>query len=70
VNDMGRVRTTFIKRKSQEIYSQFREKFSDNFENNKKVLNEVVDIPSKQLRNKIAGAIVHLVKQSKETEVQ
>lgn len=67
---MGRVRTTFIKRKSLELFNEFRDKFTDNFENNKKVLDEVVDIPSKQLRNKIAGAIVHLVKQSKETEVQ
>ena len=66
---MGRVRTTFIKRKSLELFSQRKDKFTNNFEKNKKVLDEVVDIPSKQLRNKIAGSIVHLVKQSKETEV-
>ena len=66
---MGRVRTTFIKRKSQELLSQFNNQFNDNFENNKKVLDKVVDIPSKKLRNKISGAIAHLVKQSKETEV-
>ena len=67
---MGRIRTTFIKRKSGELFKEHSDKLSSDFEKNKKILDSVVDIPSKQLRNKIAGAIVHLVKQSKETEVR
>ncbi|MCD6575589.1 MAG: 30S ribosomal protein S17e [Nanoarchaeota archaeon] len=66
---MGRIRTTFIKSKSEELLRQYPDKFTSDFQKNKKMLDELVDIPSKQLRNKIAGAIVHLVKQSKETEV-
>ncbi|MCD6547773.1 MAG: 30S ribosomal protein S17e [Nanoarchaeota archaeon] len=59
---MGRIRTTYIKRKSREILEKYKDKFTKDFEHNKKVLDEIAEIPSKQLRNKIAGCIVHLIK--------
>ncbi len=67
---MGRIRTTYIKRKSKELFEEHKDKFSTDFEKNKKALDEIAEIPSKQLRNKIAGCIVHLIKSSKDTEVR
>jgi len=67
---MGRIKTTYIKRKSEEIFKKNNAKFTSDFNKNKKILSELVDISSKQLRNKIAGYIVHLVKLSKDMEVR
>ena len=64
---MGRIRTKYIKRISKEMLENHKEKFSADFKNNKKALDDLADIQSKQLRNKIAGCIVHLVNTSKDT---
>jgi len=40
-------------------------KWLQDFEHNKKVLNEIADIPSKHLRNVIAGYITKLLKEEK-----
>jgi small subunit ribosomal protein S17e len=61
---MGRIKTVYIKRKSKELYEKNKDMFSIDFTKNKKSLGELADIESKQLRNKIAGCIVHLVKTS------
>lgn len=61
---MGRIRTVYIKRQSKELYEKHKDVFSTDFEKNKKALGELVDISSKQLRNKIAGCIAHLAKTS------
>ena len=67
---MGRIRTTYIKRKSREILAKYNDRFSKDFEKNKKILDEIADIPSKKIRNKIAGCIVHLIKSDEKiTEV-
>lgn len=41
---------------------KYGEKFTINFETNKDVLNDLVDIGSKQLRNKIAGCLTKMKK--------
>lgn len=59
---MGRIRTTFIKRTASKILDKYKGSFSTDFDANKKVLEKEVDIPSKQLRNRIAGYITTLKK--------
>ncbi|MCS4540937.1 MAG: 30S ribosomal protein S17e [Euryarchaeota archaeon] len=59
---MGRIRQLFIKRAASEVYEKFREQFSADFENNKKILAEVAKIDSKMLRNRMAGYITNLVR--------
>lgn len=59
---MGRVRLKKIKRIGLELWEKHREKFSDNFEENKKIVEELLYVPSKKLRNKVAGFLTHLVK--------
>jgi len=63
---MGRIRTTYIKRMTRKILEKFPDKFSKDFDKNKKSLVEIADAPSKQLRNKIAGSITKTIKQQKD----
>mmetsp|Transcript_14844 Transcript_14844/g.20941 ORF Transcript_14844/g.20941 Transcript_14844/m.20941 type:complete len:124 (+) Transcript_14844:40-411(+) len=59
---MGRVRTGLVKRASRQIIEKYYAKLTVDFETNKKICEEVALIPSKRLRNKIAGFVTHLMK--------
>lgn len=59
---MGRIRTGFVKRAADKILKQHKNKFSDKFEENKEKVTEVADIPTKKLRNLIAGYITKKIK--------
>lgn len=59
---MGRVRLKPIKRIGMELWQKYRERFKESFEENKKIVDELIEYKSKKLRNKIAGYITHLVK--------
>jgi len=54
---MGRIKPKLIKRTTRALLSQ-ENKFSSNFEENKKRLADTM--PSKKVRNKIAGYLVRL----------
>mmetsp|Transcript_13896 Transcript_13896/g.13886 ORF Transcript_13896/g.13886 Transcript_13896/m.13886 type:complete len:123 (-) Transcript_13896:63-431(-) len=59
---MGRVRTGLIKRTSKQVIEKYYPRLTLDFDSNKKVCDEVATIPSKRLRNKIAGFVTHLMK--------
>mmetsp|Transcript_107298 Transcript_107298/g.149608 ORF Transcript_107298/g.149608 Transcript_107298/m.149608 type:complete len:139 (-) Transcript_107298:71-487(-) len=59
---MGRVRTKTVKRSSRVIVEKYYGKLTRDFHTNKKVIMEIAVIPSKRLRNKIAGYTTHLMK--------
>ncbi|AEH07234.1 MULTISPECIES: 30S ribosomal protein S17e [Methanothermococcus] len=59
---MGRIRQTFIKRTGDELLEKFEDKFTTDFETNKKAVEEVALISTKRLRNRIAGYITSRVK--------
>ena len=59
---MGRIRQTFIKRTGDELIEKFEDRFTTDFETNKKVVEEVALISTKRLRNRIAGYITSKVK--------
>lgn len=63
---MGRIKTALIKRVSNELINEHRGKFKDNFEENKKLVGGVAELPSKKLRNVIAGHITKLIKNKEE----
>jgi len=52
-----------IKRKTLKLFSLHKDKFNTDFLENKEVVEELVDVPSKKLRNIIAGYITRLKKQ-------
>ncbi len=62
---MGRIKTTLIKRTAEDLISQHIDKFTENFDKNKKILEEVAEIPSKKLRNTIAGQITRHIKRQR-----
>ncbi len=61
---MGRIRTTLIKRSGEKLLKSNPEAFLPNFEHNKKTVESLAEVPSKKLRNVIAGYITKLVKNS------
>ncbi|CAH9069352.1 unnamed protein product [Cuscuta europaea] len=59
---MGRVRTKTVKKSSRQVIERYYSRLTLDFHTNKKVLQEVAVIPTKRLRNKIAGFSTHLMK--------
>jgi len=59
---LGRIRQTFIKRTGNELIEKFEDKFTRDFETNKKIVEEVALISTKRLRNRIAGYITSRIK--------
>jgi len=58
---MGRVRTKTIKKASRQIVEKYYPRLTRDFQTNKKIAEEIALIPSKRLRNKIAGFVTHLM---------
>lgn len=56
---MGSVRTEQIKRVAKELLRRFPDKFSNNFEDNKRVVGMLVHGATAKVRNQIAGYITH-----------
>ncbi|MCX6711855.1 MAG: 30S ribosomal protein S17e [Candidatus Woesearchaeota archaeon] len=62
---MGRIKTTLIKRTTLKLYKDHKDRFKNDFEHNKGVVDELLITSSKKLRNIIAGYATRLVKQEK-----
>ncbi|MCL1811761.1 MAG: 30S ribosomal protein S17e [Methanomassiliicoccaceae archaeon] len=54
---MGRIRPTYIKRVSIELLNKYPQAFSRDFEKNKEMVNNLTDVYSVKMRNRIAGYI-------------
>merc|ERR1712188_108627 len=59
---MGRVRNKTVKRSSKKIIERYYQRLTLDFNTNKRICSEVALIPSKRLRNKIAGFATHMMK--------
>jgi small subunit ribosomal protein S17e len=59
---MGRVRTKTVKKASKLIVEKYYTRLTNDFQVNKRICDEVATIPSKRMRNKIAGFVTHLMK--------
>lgn len=62
---MGRIKSTGIKKAASELFTTT-EEFSENFEKNKKILKDTM--PSKSVRNKVAGQITRLARKKRQKE--
>jgi len=60
---MGRIKSKLIKRTSRQLLENTDESFGKTFEENKKALGNT--LPGKKTRNKIAGYIARLKKNTK-----
>ena len=63
---MGRIKTKLIKRITLKLYHDHPEEFKPEFEANKEVVAKFAKIPSKKIRNIIAGYVTRLVRQKQE----
>ncbi|MEM5836546.1 MAG: 30S ribosomal protein S17e [Candidatus Aenigmatarchaeota archaeon] len=59
---MGRIKTSFIKKIARNLLEENADKFTTDFETNKKIVSQLVDINSKRIRNIVAGYITSLKK--------
>ena len=60
---MGRIKTTFIKRKTKELLKKHGENFSADFSQNKVQANKLIIVGSKKMRNVVAGYMTRLKQQ-------
>jgi small subunit ribosomal protein S17e len=59
---MGRVRTKTVKKSAKVIVEKYYGKLTLDFQSNKRMTDEVAKLPSKRMRNKIAGYITKFMK--------
>jgi len=57
---LGRVRTEMVKKIAKELLQTSPDRFSTNYEENKKVVDELVNSKTKRVRNRIAGYVTRL----------
>ena len=60
---MGRIKTAMVKRATRELLEDPEHKFTEDFEHDKRLLGNTM--PSKKVRNKIAGYLARLIKAQK-----
>ncbi|OPY36724.1 MAG: 30S ribosomal protein S17e [Methanoregula sp. PtaU1.Bin051] len=55
------IKPSYIKTLGQEVLAKNRERFSNNYDENKQALTSVASIESKRVRNRIAGFITRKI---------
>ncbi len=65
---MGRIKSTFVKTSAKKIYNKNKEEFTQDFDQNKSIVDKYATIPSKKMKNAILGYIVRLKKQDSAQE--
>ena len=59
---MGRIKTTSIKRAAKKIFRDHHDILTKDFNTNKKIVEDLIEVQSKKIRNIIAGYTVKLKK--------
>lgn len=54
---MGNIRPTYIKRVAIELVNKYNDKFTEDFDHNKKMVSELTDVTGNTFRNRIAGYV-------------
>ena len=64
---MGRVRTEMVKKLAKELFQVHHDKFSTDYEANKKAVDQFADSKTKRVRNRVAGYVtrLHVIEQRK-----
>jgi small subunit ribosomal protein S17e len=69
VKAWSKVRTELEKRIARELVEKFPDKFTTEFEANKKLVESLTNISSTKLRNRVAGYITRLQNQKKQNKL-
>lgn len=59
---MGSIRQTYIKRVAIELVKKFPEEFTNDYEHNKQKVQELTNVKTSRLRNRIAGYVTRFRK--------
>ncbi len=59
--NLGKVRTELVKRTARDLLDRYPERFTTDFENNKKIVKSLTNISSTRLRNRVAGYATRLL---------
>lgn len=59
---MGSIRQTYIKRVAIELVKKFPDEFTNDYEHNKQKVQELTDVKTSRLRNRIAGYVTRFRK--------
>ncbi|MCK5699332.1 MAG: 30S ribosomal protein S17e [Candidatus Aenigmarchaeota archaeon] len=62
---IGAIKQRYIKGAAKKLVENFPERFSKDFNKNKEVIKELDIVESSHVRNKIAGSVVHVVRNKK-----
>ncbi len=62
---MGRIKTALVKRITKELMRAHRDELATDFQKNKEVLKNVSTMPSKKIRNVVAGYATRLKREEK-----
>ena len=54
---MGNIRPNYIKRVAIDLVKRYNDEFSDDFDHNKRVVDELTDVKTTVFRNRIAGYV-------------
>ena len=60
-NKLGSVRPRYIKNAAKNLLALYPDTFTDDFETNKRLVEQFTDTKSKKVRNRIAGYLVGLI---------
>jgi small subunit ribosomal protein S17e len=59
---LGSIRPRYIKNAAKNLLALYEDTFTDDFETNKRLVEQLTDVNSKKVRNRIAGYLVGLIK--------
>jgi small subunit ribosomal protein S17e len=59
---MGRIKTQFVKRTTEQLLSKYKDQFTNDFAANKALVNQFLIWHSTKLRNNVAGYVTRLVR--------
>jgi small subunit ribosomal protein S17e len=58
--NLGKVRPQHVKKVSRELIERYPDKFSNDFQTNKKALDSLIQVYSPKLKNRVAGYVTRL----------
>jgi len=64
-DSLGNVKPAYIKKLALELIGRFPDKFTDDFEENKVLVEKLTTISTKNMRNRIAGYIARIMEDRK-----
>ena len=66
---MGRIRPRFIKRVASEIVAKYSNELSLDYDKNRDFLDDVLEVPSQSVKNRIVGYVTTLKKQEERAKL-